>query len=91
VFNIDTDASRAQQDTYEVQETQSGVHYATVDGTADGEETELARQLRKDGVVDLRNTMDTDGEITWAPGMLHPSRAYDGFRFRKHAHVLNKY
>lgn len=49
-------------------DSRPGVHYATVDGAADGEETALARKLREDGVVDLRNTIDTDGDVTWAPG-----------------------
>jgi hypothetical protein len=57
---------------YEAQETQHAVRHATVDGTAAGEETLLARQLREDGIVDLRNTIDTDGDITWAPGMPYP-------------------
>jgi hypothetical protein len=70
----DNDASRSAQELYEVEGAQSGVRHATIDGTADGEETELARKLREDGVVDLRNTVDTDGDITWAPGKsLHSS------------------
>lgn len=64
----DHDASRSPHGTYEVQGSQSGVRHATVDGTAGGEETTLARKLREDGVVDLRSTVDTDGDITWAPG-----------------------
>ncbi|XPS74857.1 hypothetical protein M3J07_006950 [Ascochyta lentis] len=59
------------QETYAVQGAQSGVRHATVDGTANGKETDLARQLRKDGVVDLRNTIDTDGDIKWAPAVTH--------------------
>lgn len=47
----------------------SGVLHATMDGTAHGKETALARKLREDGVADLRNTVDTDGDITWAPCM----------------------
>lgn len=55
---------------HEAQGTQSsGIRHATINGKADGEETDLARKLREDGVVDLRNTTDTDGEIQWAPGM----------------------
>lgn len=49
-------------------ESPSEVLHATVDGTAQGEETALARRLRENGVADLRNTIDTDGDITWAPG-----------------------
>ena len=38
--------------------------------TKDGhEESEFHKQLRMDGVVDLTDTVDTDGDITWAPGM----------------------
>lgn len=66
----DNDASRSPREAYDVQGTQPGVRHATVDGTADGEETELARKLREGGIVDLRNTTDTDGDMTWAPGML---------------------
>jgi hypothetical protein len=37
--------------------------------TKDGhEESELHKQLRLDGVVDLTDTVDTDGDIKWAPG-----------------------
>jgi hypothetical protein len=37
--------------------------------TKDGhDESQLHKQLRLDGVVDLTNTVDTDGDITWAPG-----------------------
>jgi hypothetical protein len=32
-------------------------------------ESELFKQLRLDGVVDLTDTVDTDGDIKWAPGM----------------------
>ncbi|KZM21700.1 uncharacterized protein EKO05_0001680 [Ascochyta rabiei] len=60
-----------QKETNGVQGTQSGVRHATVDGTANGEETKLARQLRQDGVADLRNTTDTDGDIVWAPAVTH--------------------
>jgi hypothetical protein len=49
-------------------ESSSGIRHATMDGTAYGEETALARKLREDGIADLRNTVDTDGDITWAPG-----------------------
>jgi hypothetical protein len=42
-----------------------------MDGTAYGEETALARKLREDGIADLRNTVDTDGDITWAPAVTH--------------------
>jgi hypothetical protein len=58
--------SRTPQEAYEV--SHSGVGHATINGMPDGEETALARQLREDGIVDLRNTVDTDGDITWAPG-----------------------
>jgi hypothetical protein len=38
--------------------------------TKDGyEESQLHKQLRLDGVVDLTDTVDTDGDIKWAPGM----------------------
>ena len=46
----------------------SGVRHATTDGSALGEETALAKKLREDGVADFRNTVDTDGNITWAAG-----------------------
>ena len=49
-------------------ESPSEARHATMDGTAHSEETALARKLREDGVADLRNTIDTDGAITWAPG-----------------------
>lgn len=65
----DNDASRAPRESYEVEGSHSGVRHATMDGTAGGEETALARKLREDGVADLRNTVDTDGDITWTPGM----------------------
>ncbi|KAL1654561.1 hypothetical protein SLS61_002750 [Didymella pomorum] len=52
-------------------ESPSEVLHATVDGTAQGEETALARRLRENGVADLRNTIDTDGDITWAPAVTH--------------------
>ena len=69
VSDSDNDAPHPSRETYEVQGAQSGVRHATMDGTADGEETLLARKLREDGVVDLRNTVETDGDVTWAPGM----------------------
>lgn len=50
---------------------QSGVRHATIDGTAHGEETALAKKLRESGVVDLRNTVDTEGEVKWAPAVTH--------------------
>lgn len=65
----DDNESLFTQKTFQVKGTGSGVHYATTDGTAEGKEIDLARQLREEGVVDLRNTVDTDGDITWAPGM----------------------
>ncbi|KAF1930990.1 uncharacterized protein M421DRAFT_418480 [Didymella exigua CBS 183.55] len=67
----DNDTSRAPQETYEVAGSHSGVHHIIMDGTADSEETALARKLREDGVVDLRDTIDTDGDITWAPAVTH--------------------
>jgi len=54
--------------SYKLQQEQSGVRHATIDGTAHGEETALARELRESGVADLRNTVDTEGEVKWAPG-----------------------
>ncbi|KAJ4340973.1 hypothetical protein N0V95_007342 [Ascochyta clinopodiicola] len=65
------DTPGLQKRAYGVQGTESGVGHATVDGTANGEETSLARKLREDGVVDLRNTTHTDGDITWAPAVTH--------------------
>lgn len=58
------------QGAQNIQTAQSGVRHSTMDGTAHGEEIELATKLREDGIVDLRNTTDTDGDITWAPGTL---------------------
>ena len=52
-------------------ESPSEVRHATMDGTAHGKETALARKLRDDGVADLRNTVDTDGDITWALSLIH--------------------
>ena len=68
ISGSDNDASRSPQSTHKAQGSQSDARHATMDGTADGEETTLAKKLREDGVVDLRNTVDTDGDITWAPG-----------------------
>jgi hypothetical protein len=53
---------------HKLQHEQSGVRHATIDGTAHGEETALARELRESGVADLRNTVDTEGVVKWAPG-----------------------
>lgn len=64
----DKDASQFTKHTHNAQGSPSGMRHATVDGTAGGEETALAKRLREDGVADLRNTLDTDGKITWAPG-----------------------
>ncbi|KAH6615136.1 hypothetical protein C7974DRAFT_59915 [Boeremia exigua] len=71
ISDSDNSAVQSRRDTYEVRDSQSGVRHATVDGTEDGEETALARKLREDGVADLRNTVDTDGNITWAPAVTH--------------------
>ena len=54
--------------SHKLQQEQHGVQHATIDGTAHGEETALARELRESGIADLRNTVDTEGEVTWAPG-----------------------
>lgn len=61
-----SDIHRAVSDA--VQEPQSGFLPATIDGTSGGHETALAKQLREGGVADLRETVDTDGDIKWAPG-----------------------
>lgn len=38
----------------------------------DGQQgSEAHRQLRLDGVVDLRNTVDTDADVHWAPRMFN--------------------
>jgi hypothetical protein len=42
---------------------------ATKGGHSSAEDEEFQKQLRLDGVVDLTDTVDTDGDITWAPGM----------------------
>lgn len=55
----------------DTQVSRSGIRHATLDGTKHGEETALATKLREDGVADLRSTVDTDGDITWAPGTLY--------------------
>jgi len=55
----------------EPHQEKSGVRHATIDGTTHGEETALARELRESGVADLRNTVDTDGAIKWAPAVTH--------------------
>lgn len=41
---------------------------AVMDGL---QESEAQRQLRLDGVVDLRNTVDTDADVHWAPAVKH--------------------
>ncbi|KAJ8109039.1 hypothetical protein OPT61_g7745 [Boeremia exigua] len=69
--NTDHSSSQLSQETYEVRSPQSYSVHATIDRTAYGEETMLAKKLREDGVVDLRNTVDTDGDITWAPAVTH--------------------
>ncbi|KAJ4991294.1 hypothetical protein SVAN01_03192 [Stagonosporopsis vannaccii] len=66
-----TEASPSMQGTHDTQGSHAGMFYATVDGERNGEETALARNLRKDGVADLRSTVDTDGDITWAPAVTH--------------------
>ncbi|KAF1364967.1 hypothetical protein EJ07DRAFT_96688 [Lizonia empirigonia] len=67
----ENNAFQSPQGAQNIQTAQSGVRHATMDGTANGEETELATKLREDGIVDLRNTTDTDGDITWAPAITH--------------------
>lgn len=69
------DVSGSQPVNHHVRIEQSGMRHATIDGTAYGVETALARKLRESGVADLRNTIDTDGDITWAPGASFPSPA----------------
>jgi len=57
--------------SHKLQQEQSGVRHATIDGTAHGEETALAKELRESGVADLRNTVDTEGVVKWAPAVTH--------------------
>lgn len=68
LLESDNNAYRLPEGRYQVKVGGFGVHHTFMDGTAEGKQTDLARQLREDGVVDLRNTTDTDGDITWAPG-----------------------
>lgn len=42
---------------------------ATKVGEEDVDQSKLHRQLRLDGVVDLTDTVDTDGDIKWAPAV----------------------
>jgi len=68
VSRSDKATSRSTQGARDDQGSHSSIRYATVDGRRNGEETALARKLREEGVADLRNTVDTDGDVTWAPG-----------------------
>ncbi|KAF3043507.1 hypothetical protein E8E12_009902 [Didymella heteroderae] len=70
-LNGDNEESKVPQETHGAVKSHFGVRHATMDGTAHGEETVLARKLREDGVADLRNTVDTDGDIKWAPAVTH--------------------
>lgn len=68
VLRSDKVTSHSTQGAHDDQGSHSSIRHATVDGKRNGEETALARKLREDGIADLRNTVDTDGDVTWAPG-----------------------
>ncbi|KAF2996622.1 hypothetical protein E8E13_002019 [Curvularia kusanoi] len=66
-----TKDARMRSDAAPAVQEHTVVQHATIDGTAHGEESALARKLRESGVADLRNTVDTDGDVTWAPAVTH--------------------